>query len=251
MRHFRAADGTEIGYDVLGEGEAVIMHHGFASDAKTNFVRPGVAGAVVESGRTVVLIDARGHGSSSKPHDPAAYSSGVFVSDVRRLLDVLDLAAAHFVGYSMGAFIGMRLAPADERVCSLVLGGVGLGQIARHRPEVSARIAEALEAKQPELVSDATARAFRSFADATKADRLALAALQRAGPPIPRLDELAAIAVPTLVLNGTADTLAGSPEPLAEAIPGARAQSVPGDHLSAVVQPEFRQAVVSFLDGLA
>lgn len=251
MRSFTADDGAEIAYDVVGEGEAVVLHHGFASDAVTNFVRPGVARAIVDSGRSAVLVDARGHGASSKPHDPAAYAGERMVRDVRQLLDATGLDRAHFLGYSMGAFIGMRLAPVDERVASLVLGGVGLGQISRYVPVAAERIVEALETEHPERINDARAKAFRSFADATKADRLALAALQRAGSPFPPVDRLADIAVPTLVLNGAADTLAGPPGPLAAAIPGARAESVPGDHLSAVVQPEFRQATVRFLDALA
>ncbi len=251
MSSFVAADGAEIAYEVLGEGEAVVLHHGFASNAATNFVRPGVARAVVDSGRSAVLIDARGHGASSKPHDPRAYAGGAMVDDVRRLLDVLRLERAHFVGYSMGAFVGMRLAVVDGRLRSLVLGGVGLGQMTRNRPEVAERIAEALETAHPELVAEARARSFRTFADATKADRLALAALQRSGSLVPPLQVLAAIAVPTLVLNGTGDTLAGPPGLLAEAILGARAESVPGDHLSAVVHPEFGQAIVNFLDSLA
>ncbi len=53
--------------------------------------------------------------------------------------------------------------------------------------------------------------------------------------------------MPTLVLNGVGDTVAGAPEWLTEAIPGARLRLVPGDHMSAVVKPEFSQAIVEFL----
>jgi pimeloyl-ACP methyl ester carboxylesterase len=250
VRRFNSFDGVEIAYDVLGDGEAVLMHHGFASESGTNFVRPGVAQAVLDSGRRVVLIDARGHGESEKPHDPAAYANRAMVRDVSALLDVLALERVHFVGYSMGSFVAMRLAPVEARLVSLVLGGAGLAQMRSRRGEEAGLIAEALEAADPSQIADATARAFRNFADATRADRLALAAVQRSGSPFPSLDELGRIAVPTLVVNGVNDTLTGGPEALAAAIPGASFLSVPGDHLSAVVQPEFRQAVVNFLDRL-
>jgi pimeloyl-ACP methyl ester carboxylesterase len=250
MKRFASFDGVEIAYDVLGEGDPVVMHHGFASESVTNWVRAGVAEHVLASGFQVVLIDARGHGESGKPHDPAAYAGGAMVRDVACLLDVLELDRVHLVGYSMGSFVAMRLTPAEPRVRSLVLGGAGMGQIRTRQPAAALRIAEALEAGDPAAVTDPMARAFRNFADATGADRLALAAVQRSGSPFPSLEDLGNIAVPTLVVNGDRDTLAGPPEALAEAIRGARAKLVPGDHLSAVVQPEFRGAVVDFLTGL-
>lgn len=250
MKRFSSFDGVEIAYDVLGEGDAVLLHHGFASDSKTNWLRPGVAQAVRESGRQALLIDARGHGESGKPHDPACYANGAMERDVRCLLDLLGVEHAHFVGYSMGSFIGMRLAPDDPRLLSLVLGGVGLDQIRTWRPEDATQIAEALEAPSTVESANAMARAFRSFADATRADRIALAAVQRSGDLVPGPEHLARIAIPTLVLNGDRDVLAGAPQPLAEAIPGAQGASVPGNHLSAVVQPEFRRAVVRFLDSV-
>ena len=59
------------------------------------------------------------------------------------------------------------------------------------------------------------------------------------------------IRVPTLVIAGDADTLLGSHEELAAEIPGARCVTVSGDHLSAVVDPAFRQAIVDFLADVA
>ncbi|MGC9963219.1 MAG: alpha/beta fold hydrolase [Acidimicrobiales bacterium] len=250
MKRFESFDGVEIAYDVLGEGDAVVMHHGFASDSRTNFVRPGVAQAVVDSGRQVVLVDARGHGESGKPHDAAAYAGGAMVRDARALLDFLGLERVHFVGYSMGAFVAMSLAPIEPRLASLVLGGAGLRQMRDRTSGGALRIADGLEASGAGEVVDARARAFRNFADATKADRLALAASLRSDGSLPNLEDLQRIAVPTLVVNGVNDTMTGPAENLAALIPGARSESVPGDHLSAVVQPEFRRAIVTFLDGL-
>ena len=90
-------------------------------------------------------------------------------------------------------------------------------------------------------------RAFRAFADSTGADRLALAAIQRsrrAGLGV-RVD---GITVPVLVIAGDRDTLVGSPHDLAAQLPDARVVVVRGDHLTAVFDPEFPKAIVSFLD---
>ncbi len=53
--------------------------------------------------------------------------------------------------------------------------------------------------------------------------------------------------MPTLVVAGADDALAGSPEELAARIPNAVARVVPGDHLSAVGKPELTAAIVDFL----
>lgn len=254
MRRMRTFDGIGIAYDVLGDGPPVLLHHGFASESQTNWVRPGVAAAVVESGRSVVLIDARGHGQSDKPHDPAAYAGGAMVRDVRALLDELGIESIDVVGYSMGAFVSMALAtldPPEGRLRSLALGGAGRGRGPNRSPEAMSAIADALEAPDKSTITDASALAFRNFAEATGADRVALAAIQRARSPQPELAVLARISVPTLVVNGERDTLVGPPESLAAAIPGASFLSVPGDHISAVVKPEFRVALVGWLESVS
>jgi pimeloyl-ACP methyl ester carboxylesterase len=249
VRRFTSFDGVGIAYDVLGDGPDVLMHHGFASSSATNWVRPGVAAAVAAAGHRVVLIDARAHGESDKPHDPAAYANGAMVKDVQALLDLLDIDPVDVVGYSMGAYVALSLAPLEPRVRSLVLGGAGLGPaIGRLGP--MPEIAEALEALDLETITDATARAFRNFADATGSDRLALAAFRRGDGTQQTLEGLRSITVPTLVVNGTEDALVNGAESLADVIPNARLESVPGNHLSAVVKPEFREAIVAFLQHL-
>jgi len=247
VRRFTTFDGISIAYDEMGDGPPVLMHHGFGSNSATNWVRPGLAAAVAEIGRTAILIDARGHGESDKPHEPAAYAQGAMARDVSVLFDELGVAEADVVGYSMGSFVALALAESDARVRSLVLGGAGLAQVTMGRSEQAERIAEALEAPDRKGIEDARAMAFRYFAEATGADRTALAAVMRAPGRAPGIDAIRAISLPTLVVNGEQDTLIGPPAALAEVIPGATFQPVPGDHLSAVVKPEFREAIVGWL----
>jgi hypothetical protein len=49
------------------------------------------------------------------------------------------------------------------------------------------------------------------------------------------------------VLAGDRDALVGSPQGIADRIPGATVRIVSGDHLTAVNDPAFRTAIVEFL----
>jgi pimeloyl-ACP methyl ester carboxylesterase len=59
--------------------------------------------------------------------------------------------------------------------------------------------------------------------------------------------KLADVTLPVLVLMGEDDTLVGSADKLAAAIPGARLVKVPGNHLTAVIAPALKTAVLGFL----
>lgn len=248
MARFTTFDGIQIAFSEDGDpaGPTVLLHHGFAADSVANWVGPGVVRALAVAGRRVVSIDARGHGASDKPHDPKAYEDNAMVRDVQALLDHLGITSVDVVGYSMGSFVSASLVPEEPRARSLILGGVGAGLIDGGRTAAMAAIADALEADDPSTIEDASARGFRAFADSTGADRLALAAIQRADRRH-EANRLGDIKVPTLVLVGDRDLLVGAPQPLADAIPGARVQIVSGDHLTAVGDPAFPKAIVDFL----
>ncbi len=249
MDRFKSFDGLSIAYGVAGEeegGGAVLLHHGFASTAEINWLRPGVVAALVAAGRRVVYLDARGHGRSDHPHEVAAYAGSAMARDVSALADHLRLGSFDMAGYSMGSFVTMTVAVNDVRVASCFLGGAGTGQMRVRQREVAALIAAGLEADDPRTVTDPSARAFRNFADATRQDRLALAAIQRADRAREG-EEASRITVPTIVVNGAADTMVGAPDSLARLIPGAESLVVPGDHISAVTKAEFRQAIVAWM----
>jgi pimeloyl-ACP methyl ester carboxylesterase len=249
MDYLKSFDGLSIAYGVVGEekGEsAVVLHHGFASTAEINWIRPGVVEALVAAGRRVVYFDARGHGHSDHPHEVERYADSAMARDVSALVEHLGLESFDMAGYSMGSFVTMSVAVSEARLKSCFLGGAGTGQMRVRQPEIARLIAEALEADDPRQVAEPSAKAFRNFADATKQDRLALAAIQRADRASEG-EEAGRIAVPVLVVNGERDTMVGEPDSLARLIPGARSLVVPGDHLSAVTRPEFRQALVDWL----
>lgn len=249
MDRFRTHDGIQLAYDEMGDpdGPAVVLLHGFAADTKANWERPGISLALAEGGYRVLGLDARGHGKSDKPHDPAAYGKDSMVRDASAFIDHLSLEAPAVAGYSMGSLTTARLLSVEPRVRLGILGGVG-HRILRGRPlDETAAIAAALEADDPATIVDPTARGFRLFADSTGADRLALAATQRAAMHADPID-VSGISVPVLVVTGDGDTLVGDPVRLAEAIPGARVVVVSGDHLTAVADPALAAAMLAFLD---
>jgi len=113
---------VRIHYEVEGEGPPLVLQHGF-SESVVDWYETGYVKALKPDYR-LILIDARGHGDSDKPHDPEAYLLNRRVGDVTAVLDALDIATAVYWGYSMGGWIGFGMANyAKERVRALVIGG--------------------------------------------------------------------------------------------------------------------------------
>jgi pimeloyl-ACP methyl ester carboxylesterase len=246
MQRF-AHDGVEIAFLDEGEGDPIVLVHGFASTAQVNWLHPGWISTLTRAGRRVIALDNRGHGASSKLYDPAAYHTANMAEDVRALLDHLDVPRADVMGYSMGARITAFLALAHpSRLRRAVLGGLGIRLVdGVGLPE---SIAEALEAPSLAQVSDPTGHMFRAFAEQTKSDLKALAACIRGSRQILTREQVAAIRAPVLVAVGTKDTIAGSAQELAALLPSGVPLDIPGrDHMLAVGDKVFKCAVLDFL----
>lgn len=252
MKSFESADGLRIAYYEWGEGTGVpvVLQHGFSASALSNWELTGVVAALVEAGRRVVAVDARGHGASDKPYDPAFYGEQKMADDISALLTLIGAEQVDLVGYSMGGIVALIVAANDARIRRLITGGIGasaaeLGGVDA-RAVAGRALVDGLLTEDTSTIEDPRVMAFRMFADASGADRQALAAqaLARHNSPI-GLDRITAA---TLVLAGTDDYLAARPEVLAAAIFGARWRVLAGDHLTVVRNPEFIEAIVKFLD---
>jgi pimeloyl-ACP methyl ester carboxylesterase len=116
---YATREDIRLHYEVEGHGPPLVLHHGLLEAWR----QLGYAAALRDRCQ-MVLLDARGHGASDKPHDRAAYGLLSHVADVLTILEALQLPKAHFFGYSMGGLIGFGLAKyAPEPVESLVISG--------------------------------------------------------------------------------------------------------------------------------
>jgi pimeloyl-ACP methyl ester carboxylesterase len=249
MPSFRHGE-VEIAYLDEGQGEPIVLVHGFASTKEVNWVNPGWVRTLTGAGRRAIALDNRGHGASSKLYDPADYAMPLMADDVRALLDHLAIERADIMGYSMGARItAFSCVNHPARVRSAILGGLGVNLVDGHSTGLAQTIVAALEAPSLADVTHPVGRSFRSFAEQTKSDLKALAAcMRRRRDPLSR-EQVAGIHVPMLVAVGTADEVAGSAHELAALIPGARALDIPNrDHMLAVGDKVFKTGVLDFLN---
>ena len=247
MSRFRNGD-VEIAYLDEGQGEPMVLVHGFASTKEVNWVHPGWITTLARAGRRAIALDNRGHGASSKLYEPAMYHSATMANDVRALLDHLNIERADVMGYSMGARITAFLVLSQAaRVRSAIFGGLGIRLV--EGVGLPESIANALEAPSPDDVRDPTGRMFRIFAEQTKSDLRALAACIRGSRQTLSASQVASIRVPVLVAVGTKDQVAGSARELAALIPGARALDISDrDHMLAVGDKVFKAGVIDFLN---
>ncbi|MFZ5675965.1 MAG: alpha/beta fold hydrolase [Pseudomonadota bacterium] len=249
MPSFRS-DIVDIAYEVAGEGPPVLLIHGFASNARVNWIDTGWVKALTGAGYQTITFDNRGHGESGKLYDPEAYTAPEMAEDARRLLDHLGLSRVRVMGYSMGARIAAFLTlHHPERVTAAVFSGLAENMIRGFGG--SDAIADALEAPAADSVSDPSARVFRVFAEQTKGDLRALAACMRSGRQKITSAELAGIRVPVLVVAGDMDDIAGKVDPLVAAIPGAKGITLARrNHMNAVGDRQHKEEVINFLNSI-
>ncbi len=220
--HYFDSAGVKIRYTDEGSGPPVVLIHGYLASGDLNWRTSAVVSLLAKDFR-VITLDNRGHGKSDKPTSPDDYGVNM-VQDVLRLLDHLKIAKAHFVGYSMGGMITMKLATlAPDRMLSAVVGGMGW-------IKKGAAIGDRGDRRGVSTPLRACARAFPMLG-------------------ITR-EELVAIKVPATVVIGTDDGLLGrSVEPLREVRPDIPVVLVSGaNHLNCIFRPEFRKAIKEFLD---
>ncbi|MHA7306869.1 alpha/beta fold hydrolase [Arthrobacter sp. TMN-49] len=230
-------DGVELAYTVAGDGQPILLVHGSAL-SKAIWRGFGYTLALREHFQ-VIAMDLRGHGLSGKPSTPAAYAMDTLVADALAVLDAAGAPRAHYGGYSVGARLGFALAvAAPERLLSLTtLAGTfriqpgSIGQL--FFPEYD----DALRSGgMPAFVAGWEARLGRPLDTQTRAaflanDAPALQAYFRATEADEAVPEhcIAAIAVPALLMAGTADAArVADSRRAAELMPQARFVALPG-----------------------
>lgn len=239
-------DGTELAVHRMGAGRPVLLLHGLFSSAEMNWIRFGHAAKLAGAGFAAIMPDLRAHGESAKPHEPAAYPSGVLAKDAAALVEALGLEDYDLVGFSLGARTAARAVIEGLRPRRLVLAGMGLEGLAGWNRRAAFFI-DAIDRFDAVKHGDPAFYAV-SFMKTMKVDREAARLLLQAVDDT-SVDELAGIGMPAMVLCGDQDNDNGSAERLAEALPDARHVVIPGTHMSSVTEGALGDALVEFLDG--
>ena len=243
---FTGFGGTRLALHRLGAGRPVILLHGLFSSAEMNWIKFGHAQQLADAGFEALMPDLRAHGDSAKPHDAASYPRDVLAHDALALIAHLGLTDYDLVGFSLGARTSVRAVLAGLRPRRLVLGGMGLqgltggGKRADFFLDVIARFGTI----RPGDVAYMAQQFMKSMSVDREAVRLLLGTMADTAPA-----DLAAIAMPTLVLCGAQDDDNGDPDALAAALPDAVRVTIPGTHMSSVTQPEMGRELVTFLTG--
>ncbi len=216
-----------VKYRRYGAGRTLVLQHGFSWGIQS-WSRSGYVD-VLKPHYQLVLVDARGHGASDKPHDPAAYSLPLHVADIVAILDALDIRAAHFWGYSMGGWIGFGMAKySPERLHGLIIGGAhayGRRLPASSRPDGSdpkvfiETLLGRLGVNLASLPADKQAEFFDN-------DFRALAAAQQDRPSLE--DILPTMTMPSLLYVGEADAILPQVQECVQHMPDATLVSLPG-----------------------
>ena len=241
---FTTREGIRIRYEQDGKGPPLVLHHGFSSNLEV-WLAAGYA-RTLRTDYQLILIDARGHGASDKPHDPHTYRLEEFADDVVAVLDELGIAKAHYWGYSMGAAIGFEIIRrAASRFCSFILGG--------HTPygprtDTEKQFVE-LFVENVAMALEQGMEAYVGFIERASGpippvarkrllenDPRALWAATKASREWPGIgDILDRVTVPCLIYAGEADPLYAGAKEGAAHIPTARFISLPGlDHFGAL-----------------
>jgi pimeloyl-ACP methyl ester carboxylesterase len=117
------SNGVGIEYEVTGEGQPVILLHGFPDSGR---VWRHQVPALSEAGFKVIVPDLRGYGRSDKPRDVDAYRMPFLVEDVGTVMEDAGVSRAHVVGHDWGAALAWAFAAAlPDRVEHLVALSVG------------------------------------------------------------------------------------------------------------------------------
>lgn len=244
--HLAASDGTSLAVHEMGEGRALILIHGYFSDAETNWIKYGHAALLADAGFRVIMPDLRAHGQSDKPHDAAYYPVDILADDQFALISHLGLTDFDLGGYSLG---GRTVARMLARGCAprrAIISGMGLqgltdtGKRAGHFRHVLENIGKH-ERGSAAFMAEA-------FLKTSGGDPVALLHILDTFADTP-VRVIEGFDLPVAVICGEDDQDNGSAEALAQALPNGRYMPVPGNHMSAVVKPDLGQAIRAFLTG--
>ena len=244
VHNWIASDGVELAWRETGSGRPVILLHGLFSDAAMNWINFGTAATIAGAGFRVIMPDHRAHGLSGHPHDPALYPKGILARDLNEFVAHLGLEDFDLGGFSLGARTVVEAVGEGLRPAKAVLAGMGLGGLL-HWDKKKRFFLEAIDAFHTAARGNPHWLAIQ-FMKTMKVDREAAKLVLGSFEDSPR-SWLDAFTMPTLVVIGSEDEDNGSARELAEEMPNATYEEIPGTHMSSVTKPELGQKIVEFL----
>ena len=230
----------QLSYRSVGSGPPLVLIHGWGANGH-EWEEVGWLDTL--AGRTLLILDVRGHGASAKPHDSESYRMDALAGDVFALLDAVGEPSADVFGYSMGGTIALWSAVlAPSRARSLSAGGV-----ADATAGDAGGLGRALVGEDPP--TDRSER-YRAYIERVgNNDMEALVAALNAGVVAPECGELAIFGGEALLASGDLDFRRKTTEHLAGCLPGGRFLLLEGaDHMGGFEDTRFKSAVVEFLD---
>jgi pimeloyl-ACP methyl ester carboxylesterase len=247
ITHFSSFDGTRLALHRSGDGRPVILLHGLFSSSHMNWIKWGHDARLADAGFEAIMLDFRVHGESDTPHDPSAYPPAVLIHDVVALIAHLGLGAGEYdlAGFSLGARTAIHacangvLSPRRLVPCGMGLSGLTDW---RRRAAFFTRMIDEFDT----ITRDDPAYLSRQFLKTQGVDRDAARLLLDAFDDLDPAT-LVQVTMPTLVVCGERDEDNGSASALAESLPDARYETVPGGHLDSATKPELGEAIVRFL----
>jgi pimeloyl-ACP methyl ester carboxylesterase len=256
LRHYGLTSGSLVIDDTDNQrsksAEPLVLQHGFGDRVET-WYELGYVDALKDDYR-LILIDARGHGASDKPHEPEVYSFQNVTADVVAVLDNLVISRAHYFGFSMGGKNGFAFAAyAPERLSSLII--LGTGASAQDHGPLDLWIASLRQG--PEAVAsiwelDApVSPALRQRLVSNDPEALIAQRIQRKNP-LGFDDILPTLSIPCLLMVGEADAAYGRVKTCSRLIRDVTFISFPGlGHTGSFLnRAELVQHIRQFLQGL-
>ena len=209
-----------------------------------NWIKFGHAARIADEGFRVIMPDLRAHGQSAKPHGEAFYPTGILARDLRELIARLELTDFDLGGFSLGARTTVEAVGEGLRPRRAVLGGAGLEGL-RNWKRRKTFFLDAIEMFDTVKRGDPHWLSIQ-FMKSQGVDRVAAAQLLESFEDA-FMSWLDAFTMPTLVVCGSEDDDNGSAEELANILPNAVFEEVPGTHMSSVTKSQLGEAIARFL----
>ncbi len=257
-------NGVRLAYDDRGAGTPIVFLHAFP----LNRTMWAAQESTLSQRFRVITVDLRGHGESDAPL--WRYTLDQYADDVNALLDHLSIQRAVMAGLSMGGYVLFAMYRRhSDRIRGLIFADTRAEADQPAQATWRFNLAQKVHQEGPKAVADEMVPKLLSPSTVQKNPALVerVRAIILSTPISGIVGDLMAIAerpdstpllktitLPTLVLVGDQDRLTTPEENrcLADGIPGARLEIIPGaGHLSNMEQPEFfNQAVSAFMESI-